>query len=425
MPLKKTLKFPEGFLWGTSSSAYQLEGGNLNNWTEWEQANCQRFAEEAAVKNSNIPASLKDELKKPNNYICGRACDSYNRYEEDFGLAVKMNNNAVRLGVEWSRIEPEEGKWKVGEIEHYKKVLQAAKQRNLKTIVTLWHWPMPLWLEKSNKRGGWIDKNVASYFARYAGKLAGELGGLVDYWVPLNEPMCLIGFGYILGVHPPGRKKDLFGAIKVFNNFVKAHIAGYRAIHNILPDSKVGFSCIVDYFEPARKWNLLDPIVVIIARYVHHRRLLNKISGYLDFIGLNYYFHNKLSWLPPFKVNENKEINDMGWEVYPEGIYHVLKYLSKFKKPIIITENGIADDDDNQRSQFIINHLKYVHQAIREGVDVRGYMHWSLLDNFEWAWGYGPKFGLYSVDRKTFERKPRPSAEVYADICKNNRILID
>lgn len=425
MDAKKILNFPKGFLWGTSTSAYQIEGGNLNNWTEWEQAHCRRFAEEAAMKNSNASAVLKEELNKPNNYICGRACDSYNRYEVDFDLAVKISNNTVRLGIEWSRIEPEEGKWEEEEIKHYKKVLRAAKQRNLKTIVTLWHWPVPLWLEKSDKRGGWANKKAVGYFKRYAEKVAEEFGDLVDFWITINEPMCLIGFGYILAVHPPGRKKDFIGLIKVFGNLVKAHNVGYKAIHKILPDSKVGFSCIIDYFEPANKWNPLDWLFTAIGRYFHHRKLLNKVYKKSDFLGLNYYFHNKISWRPPFKINENKEINDMGWEIYPEGIYHVLKYLDKFKKPIIITENGIADENDDQRSRFIISHLKYIHQAIREGVDVRGYMHWSLLDNFEWAWGFGPKFGLHSVDRKTFERKPRPSAAVYADICKNNRIVVE
>lgn len=422
--MSKILKFPPNFLWGTATSAYQIEGGNNNNWTVWEQKNCQHFAEEASRKNY-IPTLLKEQLEKPDNYVCGRACDSYNRYEADFDLAAKLNNNAVRMGIEWSRIEPEKGKWNLDEIEHYKKVLQATKARNLKTIVTLWHWPVPIWLEESDTRGGWANKEAVALFARYAEKAAIEFGGLVDYWVTLNEPMCLIGFGYILGVHPPGRKKDIIGLIKSFYNLVNAHKAGYEAIHKILPDSKVGFSSIIDYFEPANKWNPLDWLFTIVGRYFHHRKLLNLVSKKSDFLGLNFYFHNRVSWHPPFKVNENKEVNDMGWEIYPEGIYHVLKYLSRFKKPIIITENGIADEDDNQRARFIKNHLKFIHRAIQEGVDVRGYMHWSLLDNFEWAWGFGPKFGLYLVDRETFERKPRPSAAAYADICKNNRVVVD
>jgi beta-glucosidase len=144
----------------------------------------------------------------------------------------------------------------------------------------------------------------------------------------------------------------------------------------------------------------------------------------LDYVGVDYYFHQKISCRPPFRANENKEVNDMGWEIYPAGIYQVLKYLSKFKKPIYIMENGIANEDDKKRSKFILDHLRFVHQAIQDGMDVRGYFYWSLLDNFEWAHGFAPKFGLYAVDRKTFKRTMRPSAKVYGEICGNNEVKI-
>jgi beta-glucosidase/6-phospho-beta-glucosidase/beta-galactosidase len=145
----------------------------------------------------------------------------------------------------------------------------------------------------------------------------------------------------------------------------------------------------------------------------------------MDFIGLNYYFHDRMVWYPPFKKNENKRTSDIGWEIYPEGIYHVLKYLATFRKPILITENGLADDQDKQRARSIIDHLNYTHKAMSEGTDVRGYFHWSLIDNFEWEKGYGPKFGLYKVDHDTLWRSPRPSAKVYSEICKSNQVVLD
>ena len=408
MPKTKILKFPAGFLWGASTSAYQVEGGNVNDWSAWEKS-------EKRIR------QLKKAGKNPEDYICGRACDSYNRYGEDFDLAVKLNNNAHKLGIEWSRIEPEPGKWNMKEVEHYRRVLQALKKRNLKVFVCLWHWANPLWLAQM---GGWANKQSVFYFSRYAKLMAAELGDLVDYWLTLNEPMVHIGFGYIRGNFPPARPADIFGAIKVYKNLTKTHIAGYQAIHEILPQAKVGFISLTDFFEPANKYNPLDWILTVAARYLHHRAFLNKAKKYLDFIGVDYYFHNRLSVWPPFKINVNTKVNEMGWEIYPAGIEQVIKYMSCLNIPIFITENGIADADDNQRAEFIIEHLKYIYQAIGEGANVQGYSHWSLLDNFEWAEGWWPKFGLYAVDRKTFKRTARESAKVYAQICKNNQIEV-
>ena len=405
----KILKFPAGFLWGASTSAYQIEGGNVNDWSVWEKS-------AARIK------KLEQAGKNPEDYLCGQACDSYNRYEEDFDLALALNNNAHKLGIEWSRIEPEPGKWNMKEVEHYRQVLRALKKRNLTVFVCLWHWTNPLWLARI---GGWTNKKAVACFERYAKFMAEQLGDLADCWLTLNEPMAHIGFGYLRGNFPPARQADIFGAIKCFNNLVKAHIAGYRAIHKILPPAKVGFVSLTDFFEPANRYNPLDWLLVIAARYLHHRAFLNKTKKYLDFIGVNYYFHNKISIMPPFKVNLNKNINEMGWEIYPQGIYHVIKYISRLDLPIFITENGIADADDNQRAEFIINHLKYVHQAMADGAPVSGYLHWSLLDNFEWADGWTQKFGLYAVDRKTFKRVARPSAKVYAEICKNNALEVN
>jgi len=405
---KKILTFPDNFLWGVSTSAYQIEGGIKNDWSEWEKSEDRIF-------------ELKKNGKNPVDFICGQACDSYNRYKEDTNLIKKLNCNVYRMGIEWARIEPREGKFNNDKIEHYRDVLKELKNNNIKVVLTLWHWTNPLWIRDL---GGWTNKKTIDYFLRFTELIIKELGEYVDFWITLNEPMVHVGSGYIRGNFPPAKKKNFFGAIKCFYNLVEAHKKVYKKIHEILPEAKVGFTSLSDYFEPAQKWNPLDILIAKISSYFHHEKYLNKVKKYLDFIAFDYYFHNRISFLPPFKVNLNKEVNDMGWEIYPEGIYYVIKYFNKFKKPIYVMENGIADASDKRRPKFILDHLKFIHKAIEEGADVCGYFYWSLLDNFEWSSGFAPRFGLFSVDKKTFKRTPKKSAELYSEICKNNKVDI-
>jgi beta-glucosidase len=400
------LKFPNNFLWGTSTSAHQIEGGNNNDWSVWEKSEVRRKRLEARSLN-------------PEDYVSGQACDSYNRYEEDADLSLQLNNNAYRFSIEWSRIEPKEGKFDRNEIEHYRQVLQALKKRNIKTFVTLWHWTNPVWLAQI---GGWENKKVIEYFSRFTELVVDELGDLVDVWVTLNEPMMHIGHGYITGKFPPNCQKSFIKIFKVFSNLIACHQEAYRIIHKKFPDALVGLAMTSGYFNAAHRFNPVEWLIVRLADHFRNHYMLQKLKNYFDYIGVNYYHHDRIIWHPPFKKNLSKKITDFGWEIYPEGIYHVLKGYKKYGKPIYITENGIADADDDQRAEFIIDHLKYIHQAISEGVDVRGYFYWSLLDNFEWADGYRMKFGLFKVDRQTFIRTPQPSSKVYAEICRNNGI---
>lgn len=417
MPLKKTLKFPDGFLWGTGTSAYQVEGGNVNDWSEWEKQNAERLAREAKNYWQDWQKEKFPEMFKPENYISGRACDSYNRYEEDFDIAKSLSHNAHRFSIEWSRIEPEEGKFDEKEIEHYKKVLLAAKKRNLKTAITLWHWTNPLWLYQI---GGWSNKRVVDYFSRYTELVVKELGQYIDYWITLNEPMMHIGHGYIDGKFPPNKKINLLGVLKTFNNLTNAHKKSYKIIRAEFPKAPISIAMTTGFFEPANKYNPIELLIAKAGDYFRNHWYLDKIKGSFDYIGVNYYHHDRMVWYPPFKKNLNKKINDRGWEIFPEGLYHVLINYKKYNKPVLILENGTADSDDAHRAEFIKEHLFYIHKAIKEGVNVRGYFYWSLLDNFEWAEGFWPRFGLVEVDYKTLERKIRPSASAYADICKNN-----
>ena len=407
MNKQKILEFPPDFLWGTSTSAYQIEGGVTNDWSEWESSDL-RF--------KNLDSRGLD----PNDFICGQGCDSYNRYEEDFDLAKSLNTNAIRFGIEWARVEPEKGEFSEKEIEHYRDVIQAVKARGFKIVLTLWHWTNPLWLARE---GGWTNKKAVEYYSRYVKRMVEEFGDDIDYYVTLNEPMVHISNGYMTGKFPPN-KKNIFAARKVFNNLVRAHKEAYKLIHIRNAHASVSITQLTNYFEPARKWLLDEIIMAKLFDYFWNLRFLNKIKNHLDYIGVDYYFHDRIIWYPPYKKNLNKKTTDMGWEIFPEGIYQVLKLLNRYKKPIIILENGLADKEDKHRTDFIRDHIYNVYRAIEEGVDVRGYFHWSLLDNFEWAEGWVPKFGLFEVNRKTFERKMRPSAKVYAEICRTNKLNI-
>jgi beta-glucosidase len=399
------LNFPEGFLWGTSTSAYQVEGDNVNDWSEWE-------------KEGKRMLKLMKKKNNPDDFICGTACDSYNRYEEDLDLANKLNNNTIRFGMEWSRVEQKKDIWNVDEIKHYREMLRAAKQKGFKTVFTLWHWTLPTWLANS---GGLVSKDFEKRFTRYVEMVIGELGGDIDYWVTLNEPMIAALNAYISKRWPPN-KRNIFKYRRAVKNLVKVHKLSYKMIHERFPDARVGYSNLTNYIEPKHKWLITDILIAKLFDLMWNKWFINKTIDHVDYIGMSYYFHDRIVSYPPFVKNANKQKTDMGWEIYPEGIYHVLKQLAKYDKPIMILENGLADEQDKYRADFIKDHLRYVHQAISEGVEVLGYFHWSLLDNFEWDLGYAPKFGLYAVDRKTFVRTARPSAAVYAKICGENGV---
>ncbi|MBU4216381.1 glycoside hydrolase family 1 protein [Candidatus Parcubacteria bacterium] len=400
-------QFPEGFLWGTSTSSYQIEGGVTNDWSEWESSEKRK-------------TFLESKKLKKEDYSCGSACNFWTHYGDDFDLAKNLNTNAIRFGIEWARIETENDVWDVEAVKKYREIFEQARLRGFRIVLTIWHWTNPTWFAAE---GGWAGKNAVMYFDRYSAFVVKEFGGYIDYWVTLNEPMVHIANGYLSGKFPPNRH-NIFKARKAFNNLVKGHKRAYKNIHLLFPKAKVGITGLINDFEPALKWGPLNNLLAKVFHYFWNHRFLKRIKKYMDYVGLDYYFHDRIICYPPFKKNKNERMTDMGWEIYPKGIYNVLKYLRRFRKPIIVMENGLADEHDKYRAAFIKEHLYWVHRAIQEGIDVRGYFHWSLLDNFEWADGFGPKFGLYTVDRKTFERKIKPSAFVYKRICEENKLTL-
>lgn len=404
---KEPLVFPKGFLWGTSTSAYQVEGGAKTDWSEWE-------------KSPKRLKKLAKQKKDPADFTCGQGVDSYNRWEEDLDLAKDLNTNTIRLGIEWARLQPEKDEWDVGVLDHYRLLLEGAEARGLKTVVTLWHWTNPLWFRAE---GGWENKKASEYFATYVEFVVKELGGAVDFWVTLNEPMAVLSHAYLFGNWPPN-KKNPFKFFKATINLIKAHKRAYNIIHHHFPEAKVSITNLSGYFEVANRFNPLALLIKNFLEFFTNKFFLGRIARQLDYIGLDYYFHERVVAYPPFRKNLNKFVTDLGWEIYPEGIYHVLKDLACYGLPVIVLENGLADKDDRFRERFIKEHLYWVWRAIDEGVDVLGYSHWSLLDNFEWAYGWAPKFGLYEVDLKTLERKLRPSGKAYGEICKENSLQL-
>ena len=426
---KKQLKFPKGFLWGSATSAHQVEGGNKNNWSEWEKKNAERLAKEASDKWEKWQQEKFPEMLKPENYISGRACDHYNRYESDFDIAKELGHNAHRFSIEWSRIEPEEGKFDEKEIEHYRKVILALKERGLEPMITLWWWTNPIWIEKI---GAWENKKTIEYFLRYVDKITRELKKSgVKFWIPGNEPGTYVGMSYVKGKHPP-MIKDLWRANKVFKNILKAFTLAYDEIHSHQFDARVGLSHYARFMVPKTD-RLIDGLATKVLDYIKNWRFF-KICKKYDFVGIQYYRANtekitfKNSNIAGF-ISEVDDVSDwhsdLNWCLYPKGIYYLLKKAGKFGKSIYITENGLADADDNQREKFIQEHLYWVHKAIQEGANVRGYFYWSLLDNFEWDKGFWPRFGLVEIDYKTQERKIRPSALEYTKICRSNELEIE
>jgi beta-glucosidase len=418
---KKLLNFPKDFLWGAATSSHQVEGGTDNNWSEWEKSNAERLASEAENKWQSWQKDKFPEMFLLENYISGRACDHYNRYEEDFDLIKTGGHNAYRFSIEWSRIEPKEGKFDEKEIEHYRQVLLALKKRGIVPFVTLWHWTNPLWLENNSQ--GCHRSQFPFYFSRYARYVAEQLGDLVEFWITLNEPTSVIGSGFVTGVWPPGRK-NYFAAWRLYGIFARAHNLAYQEIHAVSISAKVGFANILQSFEAYRENHWFDKLMMRAGIYIANKKLLKATLGHNDFLTVQYYFHNRFKF--PRKIHlGDKPISDLNWEIFPRGIYYILNWIKKYNLPIYITENGLADADDNQREQFIRDHLFWIHQAISEGADVRGYFHWSLMDNFEWDKGFWPRFGLIGIDYETLERKPRPSFHAYKKIIEHNGIEVE
>jgi len=406
------LQFPSGFLWGTATAAHQVEGNNIySDWWEFEE--------------------LGKTVSKEKS---GIAVDHYNRFQEDVEIAKSLHQNAHRFSIEWARVEPEEGNFQIDEIMHYKEVIKAIEDRGMQTMVTLLHFTLPKWVAK---QGGWTNKKTIFYFTRYIEQVLEYLGDDVDFWITMNEPVVYTQNAYLKGRYPPGVKNVL--AFFRANQFLaRAHREAYFTIHKFFKSAVVGIAKNIPFIEAYNKSSLFDKLALRVANWIATDRFLGRVEGLLDFLGVQYYNHLQIrfnlggeyfSLADGYGIEKHKNDqvlkSDIGWEIYPEGIYHSLMRVKRLKVPIIVTENGVADRDDKLRAAFIHDHLLQVHRAINDGVDVRGYFHWTLMDNYEWHMGRNPRFGLVEIDyENNLLRKIRQSAYYFAEICKNNSITV-
>ncbi len=388
--------FPTNFLWGAGGSAHQVEGNNHNDWTEWEK------------------------LGRVNNgERSGLSADHFHRFRDDFAVAKKLGHNAHRFSIEWSRVEPKPGIFNQEAIDHYRQVLEELRRLDIEPIVTLHHFTNPTWIAD---RGGWVQAETIDRFGRYVEMMTQRLGHLVNYWVTINEPTVYSSLSYVTGYWPPQRKSYVSAWLAI-RHLAKAHDLAYRIIHRRFPSTKVGSANNLIDFVPFRPDNPFDHFLRFFAHYWHNQWWLDQTSDTQDFIGLNYYFHHplkfRLTW--PLHLFEpiqrgDRFITDIGWPIAPDGLGRLLQWLKQYRRPIIITENGLADRADTKRAAFIRAHVAQINQARQHGIDVHGYLYWSLLDNFEWREGFNPRFGLIDVDYQTQQRTIRPSAYAFKEL---------
>lgn len=365
---------------------------------------------EGGIENNDWAEAVRLNRTPP----IGKACDFYNRYESDLDIAKSLHLNAFRFSIEWSRVEPEEGVFDENELAHYRDVARAVRARGMEPIVTLWHFSLPLWFVK---RGSFRRSDAPQIFARYAEKVARALGPEVTFYLTMNEPMVWIGeHGRILGASPGFWPNPIEG-MKTFEQLTRAHIAAYNALrradhHTYIGIAKHNFSLVGT--------NMLGKVCASLLRYFWNRRFFEKIKEHQDFIGIQFY-QRIFFWQTELERSHAKR-SDIGWQMHPQAIYDVIMEARHYKKPIFITESGVADATDQYRGWFIEESLRAIHKSIENGADVRGYFHWSLLDNYEFTKGFTMRFGLVHVDHQTQERTVRESARTYGEIARENAI---
>lgn len=425
MSKKNKSPFPNDFLWGASTASHQVEGGTYNQWTVWELEHANELAATAKKRLDWLPEwdRFAKEASTPENYLSGKGVMHYDMYKHDFDILQKLNLNSFRFGVEWSRLEPEEGKWNPEAFSHYKEYIEELVSRGIEPVINLWHWTMPVWF---TDMGGFEKRSNIKHFVRFVKKVATELP--IDkcrYVITINEPNVYASFGYAIGEWPPN-KKNWLTFVAVYYNLAVAHRRAYKVLKKRKKSLQVGVASQLANIQPKRPHNWLDILVTKWMRYFWNWWFLNRIKRHQDFVGFNYYFTDyyqlgdykgKIGRDLFHRANPNFPKNDLGWYMEPEGLYPLLVRVGAHykNKPIMITENGVADADDKHRQWWLEETIIAMERALSEGIPLKGYFHWSLLDNFEWAYGWWPKFGLVEVDRKTMKRKVRPSAKYLAE----------
>jgi beta-glucosidase len=409
--------FTKHFLWGAATGAHHIEGGLHNQWTVWELENARTLAVQAEYHYGDFPSweRIKGEAKSPSNYVSGAATDHVHRYKEDFDLLQKMNMNAYRFSIEWSRIEPEEGSWNPEAIAYYKKYLKELKRRDIEPVVTLLHFTLPVWFAE---KGGFEHRSNVKYFVRYVEKIMTELGNDMKWIITINKPEVYTALGYIAQMWPSGQR-SVWKRLKVAGNLARAHNRAAKLIHKTSRKFKVSIAKQSMYvYAGDNAW--LSRLSAHVLQYVQDDYFLKKVVKNCDFLGVNYYMSMRVYG---YRIhNPESPLSDVNWVMAPADIELVLERLHvKYKLPIMITENGVADGLDEHRQWWIKETIVGMQAAMKRGVRLLGYFHWTLTDNFEWEFGRWPRFGLAAVDFKTGKRTLRKSAVWFGGVIRKLR----
>jgi beta-glucosidase len=424
------ISFPDNFIWGVASAAHQVEGGHTsNNWADWE--------------NTSFPDGRPHIARGEK---CGIACDHWNRYPEDIKLMQDLGVKSYRFSVSWSKIMPQEGVIDHAVMTHYINVCDSLIAAGIQPMITLHHFCHPMWFEE---KGAFEKEENIADFVRFASEVFVAMEGRVKYWCTLNEPAVFVIAAYFDGHFPPG-KQDPKLAAEVLKNMYVAHVKVYEKL-KALPGgerAQIGIVKNMHQIDPMNDWNLFDRLLSRTVNQGFNGSFIGTFTKgvykfkfptlvdfeaeipnapySLDFVGLNYYSHNAMDFSLDLdealktRMYPGEKETDMDYTMYPEGFYRAIKEISVLNKPIIITENGVADADDDIRGEFIKKYLYAVSKAIKDGYDVRGFHYWSLMDNFEWDLGYDERFGLYEVDFKTQKRTLREGSKEYQRIVRTN-----
>ncbi|HLL55458.1 MAG TPA: family 1 glycosylhydrolase [Myxococcaceae bacterium] len=424
--MNEALAFPEDFVFGVATSAYQVEGHIENDWAEWERA-----------------GKLKEAHVR-----CGRGVDHWNRFAEDVRLAQQVGASAFRISLEWARIEPVRGRYDESAIDSYRQRLLQMKAQGIRPVVTLHHFTHPTWFHRETP---WHEPASVEVFRAYSKVCAKILKGLDAIVLTFNEPMVLLLGGYIQGVIPPG-VADGKKAMAALANIARGHVAAREEILSECGKCEIGISQNVLAFAPDRAWHPLDRALVHLGSWNYNHAFLTALSegrlrinmpglastnvvipgarDSMEFIGVNYYTraHLRFTAKPPFlnfmyRDQRQRGLTHIGWEDYPEGFSQILLEMKRYGLPVWITENGIDDRGGDRRPNYLHAHWNEMLQAMKKGVNVKGYLYWSLLDNFEWLEGWGPRFGLYHVDFETLERRETPACRYFRSTALNRVLL--
>lgn len=418
---------PPGFLIGCATAAHQVEGGIDNDWSVWE-----------AQSPSPIAGGGDTTV----------AIDHYRRYRDDLRQLAAAAQNAHRFSIEWARVEPRPGVFDSAALDHYADVARVCAELGLEPLITLQHFTLPRWLAE---RGGILAPDAPALFARYAAVCAEAIGDAARRWVTINEPTVLAVQGFLDGMWPPNQR-SLPALLRAMGALLRMHAAGAVALHTT--SERRGERALVSIAhherrQRARRRNALDRGAAMLPNLLFNRWFLRSctsgrvlppvgageklpgLRGSLDYIGVNYYTKDVITFDPNaaqtlFARRDNDpELphTSFGWAINPAGLHRALVSLwDETHLPLIVTENGVADENDELRAGYLVDHLNAVLDALDDGADVRGYLHWTAWDNFEWAEGYTKKFGLWSVDSETLERRPKPSAALYEEICRTGTV---